>query len=165
MGRKSIDSLKKGDFAGLTALTILNLNRNTLTSLPEGIFAGLAELTELELGQNQLATLPEGVFDGLVTLEFIDLQGNSLTVLRADEFSGLTALDTPQSERSTNWSRFPTEVFSEPDRADWSLIWTRQQSGFARCRGRVLRPDGADNPPAGQQQSGLRSMPGPCSPT
>ena len=72
---QGISSLKKGDFAGLTSLTVLNLSRNTLTSLPEGIFAGLAALTNLDLANNQLTSLPEGVFSELVTLELISLGG------------------------------------------------------------------------------------------
>ena len=48
---QGITSLQKGDFAGLTSLTILNLSGNTLTSLPEGIFADLAELAELNLSK------------------------------------------------------------------------------------------------------------------
>ena len=89
---QGITSLQKGDFAGLTALTVLNLSRNTLTSLPEGIFAGLAELAELNLSGNQLESLPEGAFDGLVKLEEINLASNRLTGVPEGAFSGLTAL-------------------------------------------------------------------------
>ena len=109
---QGISSLKKGDFAGLTSLTILNLSRNALVSLPEGIFAGLAELTYLNLDQNQLATLPEAVFDGLVKLEDIGLGGNSLTGLRADEFSELTALKD-LNLGFNELSSLPDEVFSD----------------------------------------------------
>ena len=91
---KGISTLRRGDFAGLTSLTAINLFGNSLTSLPEGIFAGLAELTELSLGSNQLASLPEGVFDGLVKLKFLNLGGNSFTEFPAGTFAGLTAMHT-----------------------------------------------------------------------
>ena len=90
---QGITSLQKGDFAGLTSLTILNLGNNGLTSLPEGIFSGLAELADLNLSSNQLESLPEGAFDGLVKLEQISLSSNRLTGgVPEGAFSGLTAL-------------------------------------------------------------------------
>ena len=89
---QGITSLQKGDFAGLTSLTILRLGLNGLTALPEGIFAGLVELNELNLGTNQLESLPEGVFDGLVKLEYIILSENSLTGVPAGAFDGLPVL-------------------------------------------------------------------------
>ena len=90
---QGITSLQKGDFAGLTSLTLLNLSRNTLTSLPEGIFAGLGELTELNLSANQLESLPEGAFSDLTALTILYLSLNDLSSLDAGLFSGLTALD------------------------------------------------------------------------
>ena len=74
---QGITSLQKGDFAGLTSLTILNLGINGLTSLPEGIFSGLTSLTILNLGINGLTSLPEGLFSGLTALDQLDLDGNS----------------------------------------------------------------------------------------
>ena len=89
---QGITSLQKGDFAGLTSLTILNLGSNGLTSLPEGIFSGLAELAELNLGTNELEPLPEGAFAGLTALEDLQLSSNDLSSLPEGLFSGLTAL-------------------------------------------------------------------------
>ena len=48
---QNISSLKLGDFAGLTNLFALILERNALTELPAGIFAGL---TALEAGTSFL---------------------------------------------------------------------------------------------------------------
>ena len=90
--RKEIASLKPGDFAGLTALTVLNLSLNALTALPAGIFSDLTAVTNISLEGNQIATLPEGVFAGLVNLEDIILGANRLTEIPAGAFSGLTAL-------------------------------------------------------------------------
>ena len=109
---QGISTLQKGDFAGLTALTILNLSQNGLTSLPEGIFAGLSALDDLSLASNKLASLPEGVFDGLVKLVGLDLFGNSFTGLRAGTFAGLSALDFI-GLGSNDLSSLPEELFSD----------------------------------------------------
>ena len=89
---KSITALAAGDFAGLTALTTLDLNSNALTALPDGVFAGLTALTGLSLENNQLATLPPGVFVGLTALTTLDLNSNALTALPDGVFDDLTAL-------------------------------------------------------------------------
>ena len=63
---QNIADLKAGDFAGLTALTYLDLNGNDLTTPPAEVFDGLTELT----------TLPAGVFDELTALTWLALAGN-----------------------------------------------------------------------------------------
>ena len=108
---QGITSLQAGDFAGLTSLTLLNLNLNQLTSLPEGIFDGLAELTQITVETNQLASLPEGAFAGLVKLEYIDLGYNRLTGLPAGVFAGLPAL-SEISLSNNALSSLPAGIFS-----------------------------------------------------
>ena len=90
---QGITSLEAGDFAGLTALTKLNLSQNQLTTLPERIFSGLTAIDEINLNSNELTALSEGTFAGLTTLVGIDLGGNSLTAIPARAFSGLTGLE------------------------------------------------------------------------
>ena len=68
--------LKNGDFAGLTGLTILQLQGNSLTTLPADIFSGLSALQGLNLRDNQLSALPTGLFSGLTSLTFLSLEGN-----------------------------------------------------------------------------------------
>ena len=89
---ESITALAAGDFAGLTALTTLDLSSNALTALPDGMFVDLTALTTLSLENNQLATLPAGVFDGLTALTKLDLNSNGLTALPDGVFVDLTAL-------------------------------------------------------------------------
>ena len=108
---QGITSLQKGDFAGLTSLTILNLGNNGLTSLPEGIFSGLAELANLNLSNNQLESLPAGAFDGLVKLDQISLSSNLLTGVPEGAFSGLTALQI-LFMANNNLSSLPEDLFS-----------------------------------------------------
>ena len=88
---KSIDTLAAGDFAGLTALTTLNLESNALTTLPDDVFEPLTALTGLYLNSNKLRTLDAGVFAGL-PLQDLRLSSNKLNTLDAGVFAGLTAL-------------------------------------------------------------------------
>ena len=63
--RQNITAVKAGDFAGLSKLRVLRLDRNELSSLPAKVFSGLSKLETLRLNHNQIATLPESVFSGL----------------------------------------------------------------------------------------------------
>ena len=107
---KNITALKSGDFDGLTALELLELNDNELNSLPEDVFDGLTALTKLYLSRNDLSSLPEDVFDGLTALETLFLRGNDLSSLPEDVFDGLTAL-TKLNLRSNNLSSLLEDVF------------------------------------------------------
>ena len=89
---RSITTLQTDDFAGLTALTRLYLNRNQLRTLPTGVFADLTALTWLGLSNNQLRTLPTGVFADLTALTRLDLDHNQLRTLPTRVFANLTAL-------------------------------------------------------------------------
>ena len=93
LGVNSIPSLPTGIFSDLTAVTVLNLGVNSIPSLPAGIFSDLTAVTEIHLGSNGLASLPAGTFTGLSNLEYIDLEGNDLTGLPAGAFADLPALD------------------------------------------------------------------------
>ena len=90
---KGITALAAGDFAGLTALTELDLNGNMLTALPAAVFDDLTALEGLGLEDNQLTGLPPTVFAGLTALTELDLNGNGLTALPAAVFDDLTALE------------------------------------------------------------------------
>ena len=66
---QSIASLQNGDFAGLTALEILDLESNDLEALPATIFAGLTSLESLDLFANPFTAgigLPAGIFDDVL---------------------------------------------------------------------------------------------------
>ena len=89
---EGLTSLKVGDFAGLSGLELLNLERNRLAELPEDLFAGLSGLKTLNLGSNLLTQLPEGLFAGLSSVESLRLQSNRLTDLPEGLFAGLSSL-------------------------------------------------------------------------
>ena len=110
----NIQSLKPGDFSGLTALDKLWLNDNDLTSLPAGVFSDLDALKSLDLHDNDLTSLRADVFSGLTALTYLSLSGNALSTLPdADVFSGLTAL-TYLSLSGNALSTLPdADVFSD----------------------------------------------------
>ena len=108
----NIQSLKPGDFSGLTALDKLWLNDNALTSLPAGVFSGLEALKSLDLHDNALSALPDDVFSGLTELTYLSLSGNALSALLDDVFSGLTKLTYLSLSRNA-LSALPDDVFSD----------------------------------------------------
>ena len=74
LSQSDIRSLASGDFAGLSALELLDLRFNALTTLPAGVFDGLSVLDELRLSNNPFSPsigLPAGVFDDVPTSTFI----------------------------------------------------------------------------------------------
>ena len=109
---KGITTLKAGDFAGLSALTNLDLRYNLqLSTLPAGIFSGLSALTRLDLNNNQISTLPAGIFSGLSALTRLDLNNNQISTLPAGIFSGLSAL-TNLDLSSNQISTLPASAFT-----------------------------------------------------
>ena len=123
LGNQNITALAAGDFAGLTALTGLDLNDNALATLPDNVFdnalatlpdnvfVGLTSLTTLRLDDNALATLPKGVFDNLTTLEILRLDNNHLTELPAGVFDNLTALTILALNDNALGRLLPDDVF------------------------------------------------------
>ena len=107
-----ITALAAGDFDELTALTKLELHRNSLSTLPAGVFDELTALTTLVLYDNSLSTLPAGVFDGLTALLKLELQRNSLSTLPAGVFDKLTAL-TKLQLHNNSLTTLPDGVFEE----------------------------------------------------
>ncbi len=93
-GGAAINTLKTGDFAGLSNLHQLVIVNSGLTELPPRIFADLENLTFLILANNRLTRLPEDVFTGPSGLQVLLLQGNGLTEIPAGiaDLSQLTDL-------------------------------------------------------------------------
>ena len=103
--------LKAGDFAGLTALTGLNLNDHALRIFPAGVFDPLSALTSLTISYNQtqatdsLMTLPAGLFDRLTRLQTLRLTHNDLETLPNGLFEDLVNLRTLALDSPTPGSR------------------------------------------------------------
>ena len=89
---KGINSLKAGDFAGLSKVKEIWLENNQLTTLPPDLFDGLSSVEILQLNGNHLVHLPVGAFDGLSAVWLLHLHDNRLSTLQAGVFEGLSSL-------------------------------------------------------------------------
>ena len=114
-------SLKAGDFAGLTALTGLNLNDHALRIFPAGVFDPLTALTSLTISYNQtqatdsLMTLPAGLFDRLTRLQTLRLTHNDLEKLPNALFEDLVNLRTLALNSNPGTASFVPAVNSGAD--------------------------------------------------
>ena len=61
----ALDSLKSGDFSGLTGVRSLKIGLSQLSTLPYGIFADLPALIDIQMRYSGLRRLPDGMFAGL----------------------------------------------------------------------------------------------------
>ena len=76
--RIGLKQLRQNDFAGMTGLRFLYLNKNALTSLPLHVFNGLGHLRQLDLSDNRIREVKQNVFRGLPRLRSLDLRKNEL---------------------------------------------------------------------------------------
>ena len=92
-GMGTITALADGDFAGLGGVQGLDLSGQSLSALTADTFAGLSAVTSLNLRDHKLvsANVAAGSFAPLVGLTSLDLSGNELDSLPAGIFKGLAA--------------------------------------------------------------------------
>ncbi len=107
---KKMNTLKVGDFSGMTALRTLSLYYTGLKSLPAGVFDENTELRSIELGGCYFTTLPAGVFDNNTKLTYLSFGGSGLNSLRSDVFGKLTKL-TGISLYKNDLTSLPAGVF------------------------------------------------------
>ena len=112
VGNSGLNTLKAGDFAGLSNLEWLHLAGNEFTELPQGIFSGLSELKYLSLEDNQFTELPEDMFQGLPNLEELWLRGNAFEALPDGLFAGLSNLRILSLE-SNRLTSLPPGLFDD----------------------------------------------------
>ena len=116
IGENLLASLQRGDFAGLTGLTSLNLGGSGISTLPADIFAGLSSLTTLDLSANSFTELPANIFAGLSSLETLELHSSLLRELDADIFDGLSSLRTLSLQGNTQFragTGLPAGIFDD----------------------------------------------------
>ena len=111
MEEKSITSLKADDFAGLTAVTTIEVAYNQLGALPAKLFSGLTTLQHLNIQDSGVTTLPADAFSGLTALTSLFLDGNKVGSLPANQFSGLRNLRAIQLG-SIGMTELPAGLFS-----------------------------------------------------
>ena len=111
---QAMRTLQAGDFAGLSALTDLDLEGNSLNSLPEGIFAGLSALTHLDLDFGFFTGIPSNAFTGLSALTHLELGKGSGQVITipANAFSELTSLHTLNLDQHPNLTEVSPGAFT-----------------------------------------------------
>ena len=120
LAHQGIETLRAGDFAGLSSVTDLDLYSNRLSELPTGVFNGLDSLRGLSLYYNQLSELPAEVFDGLSSLTWLSLSSNQLSELPDDVFDGLPLLTVLYLD-SNQLRELPAGVFDGLSSLNW--LW------------------------------------------
>ena len=106
-----IDSLKAGDFAGLSNVPILEIRHTSITELPSGVFNGLSRLRKLTVYKNDnLATLHSGTFTGLTLTTYLNLKRNAISALPDNVFDNLLVLDELDLSYN-NLTAVPSRVF------------------------------------------------------
>ncbi len=114
-------ALRGGDFAWLSSVTALDLDRHALRTFPAGVFDDLTALRELSIAYNQtqaedrMRTLPAGVFDGLTGLTVLHLGHNDLETLPAGIFAKLTRLSTLTLEGNPGSAGFLPVAMAGPE--------------------------------------------------
>ncbi|MGR3914825.1 MAG: fibronectin type III domain-containing protein [Gammaproteobacteria bacterium] len=96
--------------AGLAGLARLDMRMREVRHLLPGDFAGLSALTELDLSQNLLVTLPQRVL-AIPTLTILNLSRNALRELQPHAFNETPALAELDLNRN-HLSRLPANVFN-----------------------------------------------------
>ena len=84
----NIGSLRAGDFAGLSAVRLLDLYGNALTTLPSGVLTGLSDLATLYLDNNALTALPADLLAAVPELGEFWARNNALTEFPRGFFAG-----------------------------------------------------------------------------
>ncbi len=141
LGSKGITSIRAGDFAGLSSLEELTLDRNSLTTLPSGLLAGLSSLKFLAVSRNDLTALPSDLLNGLSNLEELWLERNEITAFPPGFFIGQGDFTELHTDRNTgdrdleprDWS---WNIPGSPVRLDVSL------EAVAEGQFKVVAPSG-----------------------
>ncbi len=125
-----ITALKRGDFAGLTAIEGLYLHSNALTVLPDGVFAGLSSLENLALYNNDLQSVTAAAFVGLPPLDSLLMQGNALNYLADGTFAGLPSL-TSLHLGGNGLTEFRRGIISDLSSLEELYLWENEIAELA----------------------------------
>ena len=88
--RMEKDKFNSGAFNGLSALTLLSMNRNRLLKrLVVNVFQGLDQFDSIDISYCNISVVETGAFQGLTALTYLDLSRNQLQQLTINIFSGL----------------------------------------------------------------------------
>ncbi len=109
----SLTSLPEEIFAPLTSLEVLNLGFNTDLQITANLFAGLSSLKRLLLGGTEFPNpVPENLFADLPSLNHLSLSENELTSLPANLFADLSSLSTLHILHNRGLTTLPSGLFN-----------------------------------------------------
>ena len=108
----AVETIDPDAFAGLSAITTLDLSYNAIEHFHPDTFDGLSSLNILDLGFNHIKVLEEGVFGGLSALTKLHLSNNRIAVVDRSTFAGPSALSL-LSLSSNAISMLPEDAFSD----------------------------------------------------
>ena len=120
-----ISVLPEGIFDGLTSLSSLQMYRNNLTLLQPGIFSGLSELRHLYLTHNRVVAISDSAFVDLTRLRVLNIRGNQLAALSESVFVGLDSLNDLRLS-SNSLSSIPRGVFADLRSLERLLLYDNQ---------------------------------------
>ena len=135
-------TLRSGDFAGLTGLIDLNLERNSprgsgrTMTLPEDIFDGLTALEHLNLSENDIPSLPAGVFDELTALTRLQLLDAHIGTVPANVFANLTNLEL--LSLGITASTLPAGIFDGLDALTYLRLVGNDSLGLTGIRSNIF---------------------------
>ena len=124
-------TFRRGDFAGMSGLEILQLVAKSAETLPVGLFDGLTGLKRLEiLNADELTRLPRSLFAGLSSLESLDIWFNpKLSTLPVGLFDGLARLNRLQIAQNPSLAGLPPGLFR--NLSALTELWMVQTQGYA----------------------------------
>ena len=97
---RDIQTMKVGDFDGLTSLSGITFERAQFTELPTGLFGDLASAEYLDFTNNRLRRIRAGTFDGLTAMVDLFLRDNEIEEIEPNAFQPLVNLDNLYIERN-----------------------------------------------------------------
>ena len=116
--------LKDGDFLGLSALQILEIDAPHMAALQPDVFEGLTSLGKLALSIRSVSTLDSRVIKPLGHLEFLEISNSSLTELPNGMFVGLPYLrDVRLSSASGQEFELPVRLVSTDSSEEGKLAY------------------------------------------
>ena len=122
----SVDSLKAGDFAGLSNVGVFYLTGTDVTELPDGIFNGLSSVEDLLIESNEsLSELPDGAFDDLTRLRNLSLNNNELTEIPDGAFDNLAKIERLDLGKNALTS-LPDEAFDNMPALEYLYVHGNQ---------------------------------------
>jgi len=115
----ALESLREGDFAGLSELRYLGFTQSTPkeVSIPANVFSSLNKVEYLSFSNQTIKGIEPKAFLGLSNLKFLSMTVNIESVMGGDDFEGLEKISQLHI-RGVGANTFPENFF-----AKFSSLW------------------------------------------